>query len=131
MQIQRKMTDKLSFTAEANTQKELFEKLSEIDKWTEVFGVESCGVCKNRNIKFTIRVVTVKEGPKKGKVFKYPELVCNNLKCRAKLCIGEHQVGGTLYPKLKNKEKEYLPNNGWAKYTKESEELLDNEHEEE
>ena len=117
MQIQRKMSDKLTFVAEANTQKELFEKVAEIDKWAEIFSVESCGVCKNRNIKFQLRITEpAKEGKNKGKSFKFYELVCTSPKCHAKMCFGQIQDGISLFPKKKDANGEYLPNNGWAKY---------------
>lgn len=119
MQAQVKMSDRLTFIVEGSTQKELFEKLAEVDKASEVFNVSQCGICRNKNVRFQIRTEEGKTGKNKGKMFKFYEMVCNDHKCRAKYSFGQLNEGGGLFPHKKDEEGNYLPNNGWTKFIKE------------
>ena len=50
----------------------------------------------------------------------YYELRCND--CGAVLAFGQHKKGGTLFPKRKDDEGNYLPNKGWHKWSPEAKE---------
>lgn len=105
MKVFYKANEKLSFELEADGQKEIFKELATIQ---EIFAEESCGLCSGRNIKFVVRSVDGNE---------YYELRCGETKCGAVLAFGQHKKGGTLFPKRKDEENNYLPNKGWHKYT--------------
>ena len=46
----------------------------------------------------------------------YYELRCGN--CGGILSFGQHKKGGTLFPKRKDDNNNYLPNKGWHKWVK-------------
>ena len=102
MKAKYKVGDKLEFELDGAGQKELFKEIANIQ---EIFAESKCGVCGSENIKFVVRVVDENE---------YYELRC--MDCGAILSFGQHKKGGTLFPKRKNAENEYLPNNGWYKW---------------
>ena len=77
----------------------------------EIFGEEKCGVCGSTNLRFVVRNVESND---------YFELRCVN--CSALLAFGQHKKGGTLFPKRKDDNNNYLPTNGWHKWTKDSKE---------
>ena len=95
----------LVFELDATDEKTLFEKLAHTQ---EIFD-QKCGKCKSDNIKFVVR--TVDEN-------KYYEIFC--LDCFAKLGFGSHKKGGTLFPKRKDAEDNYLPDGGWLRWNKET-----------
>ncbi len=92
----------LLFELEGAGQKEVFERLSEIQ---EIFGEEKCGACKGESLRYAVRVIDDN---------KYFELHCTT--CRARLAFGQHKKGGTLFPKRKDDDGNWLPNNGWIKW---------------
>lgn len=96
MKVKYRPNDRLEFEIEGTQQKELFEKLGELD---EIFGEAVCGNCEDENLAFRVRKVTPKEGKNKGKTFAYYELVCRD--CGHFLAFGQHQQNGTLFPKRK------------------------------
>ena len=102
MKVKYKVGDRLEFELEASGQKELFKELSSIQ---EIFGEESCGLCKSTNLKFVVRNVYGND---------YFELRCAD--CGAILAFGQHKKGGTLFPRRKDDENKWLPNRGWHKY---------------
>ena len=102
MKVKYKVGDRLEFELEASGQKELFKELSSIQ---EIFGEESCGLCKSTNLKFVVRNVDGND---------YFELRCAD--CGAILAFGQHKKGGTLFPLRKDDENKWLPNRGWHKY---------------
>ncbi len=106
----------VSLEVEGGNQKELFENIAAV---SEVFGVQECGACHDKNFKFVVRNVD-KEEKGKTKSYRYYEYHCTNPKCRAKLAFGSHQEGSTLFPKRKDDEGKWLPNNGWTIYVKEN-----------
>ena len=53
-----------------------------------------------------------------GRDCKYYELRCAD--CGAKLAFGCNQDGQNLFPKLKDKDGNYLPNGGWVKWNRET-----------
>lgn len=97
------VNNKLQFEVEGKGQKDLFKELATIQ---EIFGEENCGACKKSNIKFVVRNVEDND---------YYELRCNE--CGASLSFGQHKKGGTLFPKRKDDQNNYMPNRGWYKWT--------------
>lgn len=95
---------KMSVEIEGDTQRDLFEK---IGAFQEVFGIETCGKCGGNDLKFTVRTVNDDQ---------YYELRCGS--CGAKLAFGCNKKGGGLFPKRKDSENNWLPDNGWVKYNK-------------
>lgn len=104
MKLTYKVNERLAFELEAAGQKEVFKELAVIQ---EVFGENSCGACNKENIKFIVRNVEGND---------YYELKCND--CGAILAFGQHKKGGTLFPKRKDDENNWLPHKGWHKWTK-------------
>ena len=102
MKVTYKANDKLQFELEGSGQKEVFKELSLIQ---EIFSEDKCGACGKNNFKFVVRNVDSND---------YYELRCNE--CSAVLSFGQHKKGGTLFPKRKDDEGNYLPNKGWYKY---------------
>lgn len=104
MKANVKVNKSVVFEIEATDQKDMFERLASVQ---EVFGVTTCGKCGNEDVKFVVRE---NEGNK------FYEIHCQ--KCYARLAMGSHKIGGTLFPKRKDGD-EYLPDNGWTKWDKE------------
>jgi hypothetical protein len=102
MKAKYKVGDKLEFELDGAGQKELFKEIANIQ---EIFGEAKCGVCGSENIRFVVRVVDDNE---------YYELRC--MDCGAVLGFGQHKKGGTLFPKRKDAEGNWLENRGWYKY---------------
>lgn len=105
MKVNYKIGDRLNFELEASGQKEVFKELASIQ---EIFGEDMCGLCGKRNLKFVVRSVEGND---------YYELRCND--CGAILSYGQHKKGGTLFPKRKDDNNEYLPHKGWHKWKRE------------
>lgn len=106
MKILYKVNDKLTFELEGEGQKEIFKELATIQ---EIFSEEKCGLCGSQNIKFVVRNVDGND---------YYELRC--LDCGAILAFGQHKKGGTLFPKRKDDDGNYMPNRGWHKFVKDN-----------
>jgi hypothetical protein len=102
MKVNYKANDKLEFELEGSGQKEIFKELALIQ---EIFSETKCGLCGSTNIRFIVRNVDGND---------YYELKCND--CGAVLAFGQHKKGGTLFPKRKDDDGNYLPNKGWYKY---------------
>jgi|TARA_R100001163_G_C5066306_1_gene204690 DNA-directed RNA polymerase subunit RPC12/RpoP len=102
MKAKYKVGDKLEFELDGAGQKELFKEIANIQ---EIFGEAKCGVCGSENIRFVVRVVDDNE---------YYELRC--MDCGAVLGFGQHKKGGTLFPKRKDADGNWLENRGWYKY---------------
>ena len=105
MKVLYKANERLQFELEGSGQKEVFKELAVIQ---EIFSEEKCGVCGCTNLKFVVRNVESND---------YYELRCSESKCGAVLSYGQHKKGGTLFPKRKDEDNNYLPNKGWHKYT--------------
>ena len=105
MKVKYKANDKLEFELEGSGQKEVFKELALIQ---EIFSEDKCGLCGCSSIKFVVRNVDAND---------YYELRCTEPKCGATLSFGQHKKGGTLFPKRKDDENNYLPNKGWHRYT--------------
>lgn len=106
MKVKYKVGDKLEFELEGSGQKEIFKELAIIQ---EIFAEEHCGLCESHNLKFTVRTVEGND---------YYELRCAD--CGAVLAFGQHKKGGTLFPKRKDDQGNYLKNKGWHKWTKDN-----------
>ncbi len=100
------VNNRLQFEVEGSGQKELFKELATIQ---EIFGEEKCGNCNKDSIRFVVRNVDDND---------YYELRCAD--CNSILSFGQHKKGGTLFPKRKDENGNYLPNKGWHKWTKDS-----------
>lgn len=103
MKARFRANDRLEFELEGAGQKELFKELAMIQ---EIFGEEKCGCCGKSNIRHLVRNVDDNN---------YYELRCTD--CGAILSFGQHKKGGTLFPKRKDDDGNYLPNKGWHKWT--------------
>lgn len=106
MKVLYNANDKLQFELEGSGQKEIFKELAVIQ---EIFSEDKCGGCGKNNIKFIVRNVDSND---------YYELRCND--CGSVLSFGQHKKGGTLFPKRKDDEGNYLPNKGWHKWVPDS-----------
>ena len=104
MKITYKLNDKLSIEVDEEGQKEIFKELASVQ---EIFGEEECGLCHKKDLRFVVRSVEGND---------YFEMRCND--CGAILSYGQHKKGGTLFPKRKDEQNNYLPNKGWHKWTK-------------
>ena len=104
MKVLFKPSDKLTFEIEGAGQKEIFKGLAMVQ---EVFSEAKCGVCGSENIKFVVRTVEGND---------YYELRC--MDCGAALSLGQHKKGGTLFPKRKDENGNWLENGGWHKWQK-------------
>ena len=83
---------------------------NEINKFQEVFEEDTCGKCKGQDIKYIVRTVDDNQ---------YYELKCNS--CGSKLAFGVNKKGGGLFPKRKDNEGKWLPDNGWVKWNPKTE----------
>lgn len=98
---------------EASTQVGMF---AEIASFQEVFEENKCGKCGSTDLKYIVRTVDDNS---------YYELKCNGKTkegkfCRAKFSFGANKKGGGLFPKRKDSDGKYLPDNGWTRWNKET-----------
>lgn len=107
MKVKYKPNSKLEFELEGSGQKEIFKELATVQ---EIFSEEKCGLCQKDHIKFVVRNVEGND---------YYEMRC--LSCGAALAFGQHKKGGTLFPKRKDENNNWLDNNGWHKWQKNQE----------
>ena len=91
----------------ADDQKAIF---NEIAKFQEVFEETVCVKCGSHNVRFVVRTVDDND---------YYELRCRD--CGARLAFGVNKKGGTLFPKRKDADGNWLPNNGWVKWNPKTE----------
>lgn len=92
---------------ENESAKELF---TDINKFQEVFEEDTCGKCGCQDIKYVVRNVDDNQ---------YYELRCS--KCGARLSFGVNKKGGGLFPKRKDNDGKWLPDNGWVKWNPKTE----------
>lgn len=79
--------------------------MAEVSSALEVFGNNVCGACNS-----TKTVPSVREAGGS----KFFEMRC--LSCGAALGFGQKKADGSLFPRRKDKNDSYLPNNGWTKW---------------
>ncbi len=87
---------------EGDDQRSIF---GEVARFQEVFEEATCGKCGSDNIRFVVRNVDDNL---------YYELRCAD--CGAKLSFGVMKKGGGLFPKRKDGEGNWLPDNGWVRW---------------
>jgi hypothetical protein len=85
--------------------KDTKDTFAQIASAVEVFGNSKCGACDSPRT-----VPAVRES--QGNVFY--EMRC--LDCGSALSFGQKRTDGTLFPKKKSKEGDYLPGNGWVRW---------------
>lgn len=91
------------------------DAMKELGPYEEVFSHSTCGACGSTNVVNQVREVDR---------FTYYERSCTD--CRARLQFGQHQTGHTLFPKKKDSEGNWLPNNGWTKWEGNSQGVQEN-----
>ncbi len=101
---------KFNIEFETESQKDLFGQLS---SWQEVFGEQSCGKCSSENLRFVVR---------ENDGNQYYELRC--MDCGAKLAFGVNRTGNTLFPRRKDSEGNWLPDNGWTRWDSKSKKVV-------
>jgi|TARA_Y100001937_G_scaffold92455_1_gene125200 ribosomal protein L40E len=99
----------LTVEFECDTVKEVFNQLA---IYQEVFGETKCGKCGSENLRFVVRENDGNE---------YYELRC--LDCGARLSFGVMKKGGGLFPKRKDAEGNWLPDNGWTRWNSKTKKL--------
>jgi len=93
----------LSVEVEGDKQKDVFGELS---RFQEVFENNVCGKCKSDSTRFVVRIVEDND---------FYEVHCQD--CRARLAFGQHKgKEGTLFPRRKDADGNWLNNGGWLKY---------------
>jgi hypothetical protein len=97
---------KNGITVSGDTMKDVFAQMADLQ---EVFGISACGKCDTPEPQYTVRTVDDND---------YYELRCINQACRARLSFGVNKKGGGLFPKRKDKDDNWLPDNGWMKWDK-------------
>jgi hypothetical protein len=99
--------NRIKVELEGESQKDIFESLS---KFQEVFDETTCGKCGSENLRFIVRNVEDNL---------YYELRC--VDWGARLSFGVHKKGGGLFPKRKDNDGKWLPDNGWLKWNPKTE----------
>jgi len=92
----------LVFEVEGNSQVELFRNLAELE---EVFSFNQCNKCQSENVRHQVRTVDDND---------FFEMVCDD--CRARFSFGQTKKGNKLFPRKKDKDGNWLPDNGWVRW---------------
>lgn len=108
MKIKFNPTDKIQVEFETESLKSAFKELNGIQEVLVSAG--KCGACNNTDIRYVVRTVDDND---------YYEARCGNSRCRAKLAFGQHKTGGTLFPKRKDENGNWLDKEGWVIWKKE------------
>lgn len=105
MKVQRKVTPTTIVEVEGQTVMEVFEALAAAE---QVFSShETCGLCKSTGVRYEC------QQDRQGN--KYHKAVC--VSCRAEFRFGvKKSPAGVLFPQLKDKDGNWKPNGGWAKW---------------
>lgn len=99
---------RMTVEIEGKTQSELFEGVAAFQEVFENNVATKNGVSSD-DIRYVVRVDDEKN--------KYYELRVNSGPLRGvKKAFGVHKTGGGLFPRSKDKEDNWLPDNGWVKY---------------
>jgi len=104
MKVRYHVNDQLSFELESADQKEIFAQLAAIQ---EIFQHTQCGKCKSNNVHFQVR--KSKDGDE------FYEVAC--MDCKATFAYGITKKDKALFPKYKDAEGKWIPNNGWTIWT--------------
>ena len=96
---------RLSVEVEGEKQKDIFQQIA---SFQEVFEHNKCLACQCEETRFVVRIVEDND---------FYEMHCTNKTCLARLAFGQHKSkAGTLFPKRKDQDGKWLPNNGWVKF---------------
>lgn len=106
--IYRTTDSRISVEVEGKDNKDIFKQLS---VFQELFDNGKCQACDGERVRFVVREV-------QGNTFY--ELRC--LDCGATLAFGQKKADGSLFPKRKDKDGNWLPNGGWVKWQPREEE---------
>ena len=98
---------RMAIKASGNTPKEVFGNMASLVEVLDAADV--CGKCQDAGIVPRVRTIDKDS---------YYELACTNPKCRATLSFGQTREGGLLFAKRKDKDDNWLPNDGWTVYRK-------------
>lgn len=109
MKVNFKVNDKMTIEVEGKTQVEVFEKIAEAQ---EVFDNLYCPATKSNNIQFVVR-----EDKDENKYYELKDKTSGY-----KLAFGQHKKGGTLFPRRKDTEGNWIDNQGWTKWEGKKEE---------
>ena len=99
--------ERLTAEIEGDSPRDIF---ASVDKFQEVVEETVCGKCGSENLRFVVRNVDDNL---------YFEIRC--MDCGARLAFGSHKKGGGLFPKRKDAEGKWLPDNGWVKWNPKTE----------
>ena len=108
MKVTKHITGTLAVEFEAADQQDAFEQLA---RHEEVFSQNTCIKCGTMGARPMVRYYDEN---------KYYEMRCVNRDCRAVLSYGCHKKGGGLFPKRKDADGNWLPDDGWVRYNKET-----------
>ena len=98
IELQYRTADgRMVFKIQAESQKEVFQKLYEVQSVFEADAL--CGLCQSPRIQCQVRTIDDN---------KYYSLICAH--CGAELHFGQHKKGATLFAKKSG------PANGWKRY---------------
>jgi len=103
--------ENLEVEVEGKDTKDVF---SQISGAVEVFGNSRCGACDSIR---TVPMVREVQGNT------YYEMRC--LDCGASLSFGQKKADGSLFPKKKDKDGNWLDGSGWTKWKPREEEIED------
>ena len=98
---------RISAEIEGESQRDLFEN---VNKFQDVFEELNCGKCGSDDVRFVVRNVDDNL---------YYELRCKG--CGGRVNFGANKSGGGLFPKRKDGEGNWLPDNGWVKWNPKTE----------
>jgi hypothetical protein len=94
--------NRITVEVEGKDNKDVFAQLA---VFQEIYETRQCGACDSPRVKFLVREV-------QGNT--YYEMRCAD--CGATLAFGQKKADGSLFPKRKDKEGNWLPNGGWVKW---------------
>ena len=94
---------RMQFEVEGQTVADIFRLVGGIQ---DAFESDSqCGHCGCTALRYQVRTVDS---------YQFYELVCTD--CAARLSLGQHKKGGTLFPKRRDEHGNLMGNRGWEKY---------------
>ena len=94
---------RMTVEIEGKDNKDVFQQLA---LFQEIYEHRRCGACDSDLVRFQVREV-------QGNL--YFELKC--LECGSVLAFGQKRADGSLFPKRKDKDGNWLPNGGWVKWS--------------
>lgn len=94
---------RITVEVEGKDNRDVFAQLA---LFQEIYETRRCGACDSENVRMIVREV-------QGNT--YYELKC--MECGARLAFGQKKADGSLFPKKKSKDGQWLPNGGWVKWT--------------